>query len=324
MPAETSESPLPAYTDVVPYSRTALRLTWAHLPPELRDEIGRRCGAPVVEAQSRDSGFTPGFASVLVCEDGSRHFVKAASVKGQRAFAASYREEANKLAALPPGVPAPRLLWTIDDDTWMVLGIEHHDGVLPARPWRTAEVEACLDALEVVADLLTPPPAGLELPVFLEEFADMSKSWEHVLATQADLEHAADAAALAARLPEVVAGDTVVHTDVRADNVLVGEDGRAAFCDWNWLARGPAWFDTVFFLLEPYGDGLPADDLLRSRRLTRDVPDDSVDIVLAALVGFFSKAADAPVPASSPHVRDHQAWMRDVTWQWLWARRGWS
>ena len=38
-------------------------------------------------ATSQNSGFTPGFASVLECEDGSRHFVKAASVRAQRMFA---------------------------------------------------------------------------------------------------------------------------------------------------------------------------------------------------------------------------------------------
>ena len=104
-----------------PVGKTARRLEWAFLPPNLRAFIERKCGSPVVEAISQTSGFTPGFASVLVCADGSRHFVKAASVKAQRAFADSYREEARKLAALPPGVPSPRLLWHLDDD-WVALG----------------------------------------------------------------------------------------------------------------------------------------------------------------------------------------------------------
>ena len=95
-----------------PVGRTARRLEWPFLPPTLRAEIEQHCGSPVVEAVSQGAGYTPGFASVLVCDDGSRHFVKAASVKAQRAFADSYREEARKLAALPPSVPAPRLLWS--------------------------------------------------------------------------------------------------------------------------------------------------------------------------------------------------------------------
>ena len=127
-----------------PPGATSRRLEWAFLPPHLRAYVERRCGSPVVEAISQTSGFTPGFASVLVCEDGSRHFVKAASVKAQRMFADSYREEGRKLAALPASVPAPRLLWMLDDD-WVVLGIEHVEArsAAPAvaagrprrRPW---------------------------------------------------------------------------------------------------------------------------------------------------------------------------------------------
>ena len=50
---------------------------------------------------SQGGGFTPGFASVLTCADGSKHFVKAASARAQRPFADSYREEARKLLVLP-------------------------------------------------------------------------------------------------------------------------------------------------------------------------------------------------------------------------------
>ena len=124
-----------------PSGRTARRLEWPFLPPNLRAWIERKCGSPVVDAESQGAGFTPGFASVLTCEDGSRHFVKAASMKAQKAFAVSYREEARKLAALPESVPAPRLRWLLDDD-WVVLGMDHVDGHEPhpalaaARPGR--------------------------------------------------------------------------------------------------------------------------------------------------------------------------------------------
>jgi len=112
-----SRAPLAPYP--APHGRTAQRLEWAFLPPNLRAYIERKCGSAVVSATSQTGGFTPGFASVLVCEDGSRHFVKAASVKAQRMFAESYREEARKLAGLPQSVPAPRLLWHLDDD-WVL------------------------------------------------------------------------------------------------------------------------------------------------------------------------------------------------------------
>ncbi|MGA8248624.1 MAG: hypothetical protein WB797_17080, partial [Nocardioides sp.] len=145
----------PAIPTTIPHGRTARRLEWPHLPPVLRADIERRCGSPVVSAVSQGAGFTPGFASVLTCENGSRHFVKAASQAAQRMFAESYREEARKLRALPDGIPAPRLLWSTDGD-WVVLGLEYLEARAPKRPWRAADLDACLDTLESMAALLTP------------------------------------------------------------------------------------------------------------------------------------------------------------------------
>ena len=125
----------------VPHGRTARRLEWAHLPPTVRAAVEEQCGAPVSQATSQTGGFTPGFASVLECADGSRHFVKAASTKAQRMFAEAYREEARKLAALPAAAPAPRLLWTMDVDGWFVLSTAYVEARQPRRPWRLPELE---------------------------------------------------------------------------------------------------------------------------------------------------------------------------------------
>ena len=241
MARSTSIAPYPA-----PHDRTARRLEWAFLPPHLRAWIERRCGSPVVSATSQTSGFTPGFASVLVCEDGSRHFVKAASTKAQRMFADSYREEARKLAALPEGVPAPRLLWHLDDD-WVVLGIEYVAARPPRRPWQAEDLDALLDSLEVVADVLTPPPPGLDLDTAADDFAPLVEGWPALRERRTDLdaERLAEAEALARRYAEVVGGDTLVHTDIRSDNVLLDPEGRALVCDWNWPVRGAAWFDSL-------------------------------------------------------------------------------
>jgi hypothetical protein len=306
----------------VPHGRTAQRLTWSHLPPPVRALIEERCGSPVVDAESQGAGFTPGFASVLTCADGSRHFVKAASTKAQRMFADSYREEARKLSALPETVPAARLMWLHDED-WVVLGLEYVEGSTPRRPWRQTDLDAGLDALEVVARELTPVPEGLHLVPFAEEYAGWPAFWDHVAATRPEMPHLVEAAALAARFAEVTEGDTVVHTDVRDDNMLLRPDGTAVFCDWNWPSKGAAWLDTLFMLIGPRGDGLDIDAVLTSRPLTRDVPTEHVDIVLALVIGYFFKSADDPVPPTSPYIRDHQRWQGDVVWAWLCERRGW-
>ena len=254
---------------------------------------------------------------MLTCEDGSKHFVKAASTKAQRMFAEAYREEARKLEALPSGAPAARLLWSLDVDDWFAVGLEHVESRQPRRPWKRADLDASLDALELVADLLTPPPGDLDLDDVATEFASFPGFWDHLRTHGPALSHLEEAAALAGRYREVVGGDTLVHTDVRDDNILLRPDGTAVLCDWNFPCVGADWLDTVLLMVGPRGDGLDVEAVLSSRRLTRDVPAESVDIVLALLVGYFLRQADEPVPPTSPHLRDHQRWQGEVCWEWL-------
>lgn len=304
----------------VPFGRTARRLAWAHLPPHVRALVERRCGSSVVTASSQTAGFTPGFASVLECADGSRHFVKAASTKAQRAFALAYREEARKLAALPDGAPAPRLQWLHDADDWVVLGIEYVEARSPRRPWNAADLTAAAGALESVARL---PHDELDLQPIAADLADWPAAWDHVRETRPDLPHLDAAALLAATAVDLASGDTLVHSDVRDDNLLVTTDGRVLLCDWNWPTRGAPWVDTVLLMIGPRGDGLDVDAHLARLPLTRDVPGADIDAFLALLVGYFWKQADQRVPPTSPYLRDFQRWQGDVVWKWLRERRGW-
>jgi len=308
----------------VPYGKTARRLQWPHLPPAVRALVEDHCGSPVVDASSRDGGFTPGFASVLTCADGSKHFVKAASVKAQKLFAHSYREEARKLAAIPEAAPAAPLRWVHDDDEWVVLGFDYVEGRTPHRPWVRPDLDAAMAALARAAELLTPPPDDLHLDTFAEEFAPLPGFWDQVRTTYPGLAHADEAAALAARFAEVTGGDTVVHTDVRDDNILITPDGDAVLCDWNWPVVGAAWLDTAVLMIGPRGDGMDVDAVLAGAELTRDVPAEHIDIVIALVTAYFLKQAEEPVPPTSPHLRDAQRWQGEVCWQWLCERRGWN
>ena len=301
----------------IPHGHTARRLDWAHLPPHIRATVEARCGSPVVEADSRTSGFTPGFASVLVCADGSRHFVKAASTVAQRMFADAYREEARKLRLLPADVPAPGLLWVHDADDWLVLGFEYVDGRPPQRPWLPEDLANVSATVAAMAKILTPAPAGIETAA--EAFGDWPALWDRL-----DDPHAADCRALAARFEPVVTGDTLVHCDIRDDNLLLGSDGSVHLCDWNWPVVGAAWLDSLFLLIGPRGDGLDVEAHIAEHPLLSAVDPESVDIVLVLLLGYFATAADLPVPPTSPYVRRVQAWQRDVVRDWLAERRGWA
>ena len=315
----------PAVLPEIPWGSTARRLEWELLPPMTRRMVEGHLGSPVVAAESAGGGFTPGMASVLTGRDGQRMFVKAASTKAQRPFADAYREEIRKLRELPADLPAPRLLWSHEDDLWVVLGLEYVAGEHPARPWRADELGTCLDTLELLADRLTPAPAAMRLAPFSDrdQFGGMVSGWEHVERTMPDWPHREEAAALAHRVGELV-GDALVHTDVRDDNLLLPGDGAAVLCDWNWPVTGPAWIDTVLLLLGPAGDGLDVEHVLATRRLTRDVDPDLVDVLLALVCGYFLEVRTHPVPHSSPYVRMHQDWHAHASWSWLAARRGWS
>jgi aminoglycoside phosphotransferase (APT) family kinase protein len=313
-----------ATVENVPHGRTARRLEWAHLPPPVRRLVEGRLGSPVAQAESQGSGFTPGFASRLTGADGSRMFVKAASKKAQRQFAASYAEEVRKLKMLPAGLPVPRLLWSHEDDMWVVLGFECVDGRPPKRPWRMPELTACLDSLAAVAETMNPVPAGFELNPMTEDLPELVTGWDHVRKHQPDWPHLEDAAALAATYESFPGNDAFAHTDARDDNFLITPGRPALLCDWNWPALGPVWLDAVDLLVSAYGDGLDADAVLAEHPLTKDADPDHVDAWLAMLAGFMLTARDRPVPPSSPYLRVHSNWWAEATWAWLSARRGWG
>lgn len=302
----------------IPHGRTARRVEWAHLPPGVRARIEAHVGGPVVEAVSQGTGFTPGFASVLTCADGSRHFVKAAATRAQRLFAEAYRTEARRLRALPPEAPAPRLLWTDDVEDWFVLGIEYVDGRAPERPW-TADDLARASAMAVaMVEPLTPAP-GTGLDSAVDELGSWAALWGRI-----DHPRAQEIGALAGRYADVVAGETLVHLDVRDDNIILLDDGSAVLCDWNWPVVGAPWLDSLFLLIGPRGDGLDVEAHIGSHPLLRSVPAEDVDVALALILGFFASAANQPVPPTSPYIRAAQAWQRDVVDDWLAERRGWE
>ena len=307
----------PVRGGAVPTGATALRPRWSSLPVGLREAVESRLGAAVVEARSQDSGFTPGLASRLLLADGRRVFVKAASSEAAPWVVDAYRRECEVTAGLPAGVHAPRALWTLEDAPWFVAVVEDVEGWHPQRPWREDELDRVLSMLTENARLLTPLPAGLVVPQLADE-----------LATELDLVRRLDppwrdtCVGLAERMLASPA-TTVVHTDVRDDNVLLTDSGAVAV-DWNFVAAGPAWFDVVSLLVQAHGDGVDADALLAREPLTRDVDPDLVDGVLALLLGYLTWAAAQDHVETSPYLRAHQAWYRDASRSWLSRRRGWA
>ena len=305
----------------VPHGRTAHRLSWPYLPAYLRAVVEQRLGSSVVDAASRDAGFTPGFASVLTGADGSRLFVKAASKQAQADVARAYLDEARKLRG--DARRAAR--------GGAALGARRR-GLGRARLRRGRRPAAAA----AVARRRARPGAG---PGRGDRGGDRSGAARSAAedrggggaatgrrtgtGSQPTGRTGREARALAtayASLPD----RAFCHTDLRDDNVLLLDDGSALACDWNWPALGAAWQDTVDLLVSAYGDGLDVEPVLAERALTRDVDPEHVDMWLAALCGFMVASSSRPAPLNSPHLRTHSIWYAEALWGWLCERRGWA
>ncbi|MDP9333870.1 MAG: phosphotransferase, partial [Actinomycetota bacterium] len=212
-----------------------------------------------------------------------------------------HRREARIAAALPAHVPAPARRWSWDDGDWVVLAFDDVDGRAPELPWRTQELERVLAALHALATGLTPSPISLEPAT--ESLARPFGGWRRIADGGADVvnivptrvrERVDDLVALESRWPESVLDDTLVHLDVRADNLLLTPD-RVLVVDWPWAAVGAPWLDLVAMLPSVAVQGGPQpDDVWRAHPLNRGIDDDRVDAFIAALAGLFVHAALLP------------------------------
>lgn len=309
--------------------RGGVRLRWDQLPDSLRAEVESRLGAPVVSAVGQSGGFSPGAAARLVLADGSRAFVKAVSDAQNPLSPAIYRREAEAAASLPSQVPAPRLKFWLDDGSWVLLAYEDVEGSNPALPWRVDELDLVLDTLCAMAASLTPAPGSA--PSLAAELGEDFSGWRRLVgAPPPDLDswsarHLERLADLESGWVSGSVGDTLLHVDLRADNLIVTPERRVVVVDWSGPCTGAAWVDLVTFLVNPalFG-GFDPQALLLSRPLGRRAPADAVDALLCALAGYFAAGSRKPAPAGLPTLRAFQRAQERVVLDWLRRRTGWA
>jgi aminoglycoside phosphotransferase (APT) family kinase protein len=304
-----------------------VRIGWAELPTEVRSGVEEILGGAVVEAVSQVGGFSPGTADRVRTSDGRRGFVKAVSATQNERTPDMHRREAMVTGLLPADAPAPKLLGHYDDGTWVALVLEDIEGRHPATPWVPEELDRVLAALDRLARAVTPSPVpGLD-PV-AETLAHDFAGWDRIAADPPDdldpwaADQLDELRALAARGLRALAGETLVHVDIRADNLLIGLDGAVTVVDWPWASRGPAWLDTLLLLINVrlHGGHDTGALLRRCAKVTDADPDDLV-AVLAGVDGYFVDVCRRPPPPGIPTIRGFQrtqgeavlAWLRELT-----------
>ena len=297
------------------------RIGWADLPAKVRLFVEDVLGGPVAEATSQRGGFSPGCADRVRTTSGRRAFVKAVSSALNPLSLRLYRDEVRITGALPPTALAPRLLGGYDDGTWVAAIFEDVEGRMPTTPWLAEDLETALATLADLAEALTPCPVD-DVPLAPAAFADDFDGWENLRARPwPSLDpwaraHLDDLCALADRGLLITSGDTLVHADIRADNLLIRPDGTVVIVDWPWARRGAGWLDTLLLLVnvETYG-GHDVDRLID--RWLPSLPPGDITAFLAGLTGFFLDHARLPAPAGLPTVRAFQLAQGDAVLAWL-------
>jgi aminoglycoside phosphotransferase (APT) family kinase protein len=299
------------------------RIGWVDLPAAVQHAVEEILGGAVVEAVSQPGGFSPGTADRLRTADGRRAFVKAVSPQQNDRTPTLHRREAMVTAQLPAHAPAPRLLGTYDDGTWVALVLEDVEGRHPHTPWRSEELANVLDALDRLAQTTTPSPVD-GLPAAEEALGYDFGGWRRVADDPpADLDPWAarnldELCALADRGLAAIAGSTLVHADIRADNLLVRPDGTVVVVDWPWACRGAAWVDSVLLLINVrLHGGHDTHALLAQRAARTDADPGDLVAALAGVAGYFIDTARRPAPLGIPTVRGFQRAQGDALLAWL-------
>jgi hypothetical protein len=190
---------------------------------------------------------------------------------------------------------------------WPVMMIEWLSGGRWVPAWQEDDLWAVKEAFGELE--------GVELPRWVGSAAVQwaGAPWAELLDEPAALKAAGVGrsgvvGALAERLcgidSDVLAGDTLVHGDVRSDNIYIARDGKAKLFDWNWASAGGVGVDEALWVVSLLGEGIvPVGEL----------GEGSWDVV-AFYAGVLAQSAGRP---GGPRVREMQKRQLRAAVEWL-------
>jgi hypothetical protein len=263
---------------------------------------------PVAWGPVTTAGYTPARRWVVALANGSTAFVKVAT---DEQTASWLRDEHLAYSELRGASFMPRYLGWYDDGTNPVLALED----LSEREWPPPWTAEAIDAVRRALDELhgTPPFDGL--PKADDDHLGLRDGWREVAADPAPVvalglcsagwleRHLPDLDAAARAAP--LAGEALLHLDVRSDNVCL-RDGVAVLVDWNWATVGNPDLDLAAWLPSLGAEGgPPPDEVLHDR-----------GELAAAIAGFLCAHAGRPPILTAPGVRRLQLASARVALPW--------
>lgn len=314
------------------------RLTWLELPAHIQAWVEAQLGGRVLSAVSQTGGFSLGTADRLTAENGARGFLKAVSKQVQQRTVQIHASEAAVLTLLSQDLPVAHLLDVFEDDQWIALLLEDIAGAHLGSPASIDELKRVFLAFDTISGFKVPRTATLET---LEESITAELALWSKLAEQArerelvdeKYEHIADlelrqqllkqlpfAREHAVRFSRFVdehlltrlAGSCLVHTDVRADNILMGAE-KTTIVDWAWACLGNSALDPALVLFDALvgGSEVSVDEARACSALLRGESREFTLAVIVSMTGYNLYAAQLPASsetsASLPLVRSRAA-----------------
>lgn len=243
------------------------RIRWEQLPARARDAVHALAG-PIRAAHTVSDGQNSAIAAVLDTVQG-HVFVKGLRTD-QRTVVTQQRE-----AAINRHVRAvsPQLLWRIEIEGWDLLCFEHVDGRAADYTPGSPDLPAVAAAMRRLAELPCP-----DLPPVY--FRPAERRWAEVIDDS--------------EAREVLAGDTILHTDYNPTNILVTGLGNVQIIDWAWATRGAAWVDPACLVprLIAWGHSpTSAEEIARECPAWADADPAAVDVFVAALTAMWGEIA---------------------------------
>jgi phosphotransferase family enzyme len=272
----------------------------------LAERVARCLGQRLLAWRPVSRGYTTASRLIVTCADGTSVFVKGATdTRTATWLRTEYGVYSQVRASFLPAMRA----W-VDDGSSPFLVLEDLTEAVWQAPWTMARVSQVLATLRRVA--ATRAPACVPS---LEERQSSLSGWARVerepepflrlgLCSPAWLGHSIKAL-MAAEASAELAGDDLVHGDVRSDNLcFVGH--RVVLVDWNWACRGNGIIDIAGWLPSLHLEGGPPPDTILPGQ----------PHLAAVISGYFAARAGLPVAQASPEIRALQRAQLQVALAW--------
>jgi len=224
--------------------------------PSVLERIQKLMASPPVEWRTLRKGHTAAETWLMRFESGKSAFVKHATDEQTTSWLKSERAVYQAVQ----GDFLPDLLgWDGGDFPILILEDLSHAATVP--PWTQDAIERVFALLEVLARTKLPDTFRP-----LTNYPEPFDGWHQIAKDRAPLLKlglvsprwldAALPALLQAEAAADLSGDSLVHTDLRSDNIFFHRN-LTMLIDWNWASRGNPKFDLVSWLPSLHTEGGP-------------------------------------------------------------------